>query len=186
MSMDLNMREAVSALTDGERPGESLAEVVDHLIFDQQLKKQWANDHLIGDAMRMALPANVAPNLAERVRAVVDSEPIQLPTRRRSARVMKPVVGFALAASVAVLAILGVRTIEQPQAPVTAVVADVQLPRTQLPTPILTSGNRWNVDRRSVEDRLNGYLVNHSEYAGYGVQGMLPYARIVGYDASQP
>ena len=33
------------------------------------------------------------------------------------------------------------------------------------------------------EARLNVYLVNHNEYAGNGVRGVLPYVRIVGYQS---
>jgi len=40
----------------------------------------------------------------------------------------------------------------------------------------------WNDARPGVEARLNGYLLTHNEYLAGGVRGMLPYARIVGYD----
>jgi len=42
---------------------------------------------------------------------------------------------------------------------------------------------QWDA-QPEVEARLNGYLVSHSEYLGNGMRGMLPYARIVGYDSS--
>jgi hypothetical protein len=41
----------------------------------------------------------------------------------------------------------------------------------------------WNDARPAVEARLNAYLLNHNEYLAGGVRGMLPYARVVGYDA---
>ena len=40
----------------------------------------------------------------------------------------------------------------------------------------------WADARPAVEARLNGYLLNHNEYLAEGVRGMLPYARVVGYD----
>lgn len=180
------LRESVSALVDGEHPHEDVAGVIGELTSDEQLRAQWASHHLIGDAIRAALPRQVTTGLARQVRQLVDAEPVQLPTRQRRNRVLRPVVGFALAASVATLAIIGVRSIERPITPELPLVGEVQQPRSRLPVTILASGNRWNVEPRSVETRLNTYLVNHSEYAGYGVQGMLPYARIVGYDTSQP
>lgn len=41
----------------------------------------------------------------------------------------------------------------------------------------------WNDARPAVEARLNDYLLDHNEYLADGVRGMLPYARVVGYDA---
>jgi hypothetical protein len=40
----------------------------------------------------------------------------------------------------------------------------------------------WNDAAPAVEKRLNGYLLNHNEYLSGGVRGLLPYARVVGYD----
>jgi sigma-E factor negative regulatory protein RseA len=42
----------------------------------------------------------------------------------------------------------------------------------------------WERQPVPVGSRLNGYLVQHNEYAASsGVQGVLPYVRIVGYDS---
>ena len=41
----------------------------------------------------------------------------------------------------------------------------------------------WNDARPAVEARLNGYLLDHNGYLADGVRGMLPYARVVAYDA---
>jgi hypothetical protein len=47
------------------------------------------------------------------------------------------------------------------------------------------ASNRWSATQPTIEARLNRYLVTYSESAGYGVSGMMPYARVVGYDASE-
>ncbi|MDH5593931.1 MAG: anti-anti-sigma factor, partial [Gammaproteobacteria bacterium] len=49
---------------------------------------------------------------------------------------------------------------------------------------VRVSGTRWDVKQPAVESRLNSYLVNHNEYSN-GMQGVLPYARIVGYDSEK-
>ena len=184
--MNDKSREAVSALVDGEARQAGIDEPLNELASHAELRTDWAAYHLIGDAMRASLPDTVTTNLAARVRAGVDEEPVVLSIGRARNRFVRPAAGFALAASVALFAILAVRGIDRPVVPQTSAIAEIQQPRVGLPDTVLASGNRWNVQRRSVEDRLNGYLVNHNEYAGYGVQGMLPYARIVGYDTSQP
>jgi len=43
----------------------------------------------------------------------------------------------------------------------------------------------WNTTEPAVANRLNGYLVNHSERLGGPIGGMHPYARIVGYDTTE-
>jgi hypothetical protein len=43
---------------------------------------------------------------------------------------------------------------------------------------------QWNTTEPAVAKRLNGYLVNHSEYLDGPMRGLHPYARIVGYDST--
>ena len=48
-------------------------------------------------------------------------------------------------------------------------------------TGLQQAGIRWNTSQQ-VERRLNNYLLNHSEYISTSPRGMMPYARIVGYE----
>ena len=41
---------------------------------------------------------------------------------------------------------------------------------------------QWNVSQPAVQERLNAYLVDYSGHLGTDLRGMLPYARVVGYD----
>lgn len=104
--------------------------------------------------------------LRDRVRQAVAAEPIALQTRRSKDIWARPVAGFALAASVAVMAIIGIRFFNYPpaQAPL---LAEAKIPKDNLPT---------------VQAHLQHYLVNYSEYLDNGMRGMLPYARIASYD----
>ena len=190
--MNDKLRESISALADDEQLPDDSSDAMSRLLSEPELQQEWAQHHLIGEAMRNTLPDTPVTDLAERVRTMVDAEPVSISNAKRrkteqagSQRLLRPLTGLALAASVATVVILGVRSIEQPASPALERVVEVQQPTSELPPTVLTSGNRWNVSQRSLEDRLNAYLVNHSEYAGYGVQGMLPYARIVGYDAAE-
>jgi sigma-E factor negative regulatory protein RseA len=99
---------------------------------------------------------------------------------------LKPLAGLAVAASVAVVAVLAVQQARAPT-PGTAQVATTSQPA-QSQTYVRVQGTRWqaqpgNVQAPQVDNRLNEYLVNHSEYAASGgMPGMLPYVRVVGYD----
>jgi sigma-E factor negative regulatory protein RseA len=106
-----------------------------------------------------------------------------------------------LAASVATVAVInapGFLGLNDPSQPVTAVninskptqpVVTVANINQVTPTPAThqtVPGTRWkNLKEPSLESRLNGYLVNHSEYAapGTGIR-VMPYATFVGYDSN--
>jgi sigma-E factor negative regulatory protein RseA len=89
----------------------------------------------------------------------------------------------AIAASVAVVAVLTVTGVEQSadrsggsQVAVAdkSAVAVVQEDAAE---------ERWDRIEPRINKRLSGYLVNHSEYAASrSAQGVMPYARIVGYE----
>ncbi len=175
--MNNELREAISALTDGEAPEASSSKIIDRLIHDKAARAAWTRYQLISDALRERLPPHLAEDLPGRVRGAIGAEPTYLPATRRPIRVLKPLGGLALAASVAAAAILGVRGLDHAPATQSLVANSI--------APGVPSSNRWSIDRPAVEARLNAYLVNHSEYAGHGMRGMLPYARIVGYDASE-
>ena len=115
---------------------------------------------------------------------------------------------MALAASVAVVAVLAVRGVDpgprQPdiathqataQQQRLAVSSAVPVTGAAIPAAAIVQGEgrdrpatlrrlHWNTTEPAVANRLNGYLVNHSEHLGGPIGGMHPYARIVGYDTS--
>ena len=187
--MTESTREDLSALVDGEMEEADAHKVIDKLMADPRLMAEWARHHLISDVLRGKNPVVPAGDLALRVSEAVAAEPVLsadvVPLRPATptASPWKPLAGLALAASVATVAILGARNWDSsPAGPQVA-----QAPaaaKTQ--TAAVQSGKmRWDVKGRSVEARLNRYLVNHSEYLNNGMQGMLPYARIVSYDAGR-
>jgi sigma-E factor negative regulatory protein RseA len=173
--MSEEIREGLSALVDGELEEAQAGELIDHVLSDSELKLAWERYYFVTDAVRNKV-SDIAPgNLAQRVRLEVESEPVPLTQRRERWVPRKPVIGLALAASVATLAVIGVYTLQGKEES-----ASLQ-PLAQMTTtdPV---GMRWNISQPTIESRLNGYLVNHSEYLGNGMQGMHPYARIVGYN----
>ena len=105
---------------------------------------------------------------------------------------------MALAASVAVVAILAVRGLgdlpgqpQSAQAPPAQVAASrpasiiaVSSPSDRPYRPAALKRLQWNTTDSAVAKRLNGYLVNHSEYLGGPTRGLHPYARIIAYDST--
>ena len=163
--------------------------------------------------MRRHLSEQPGLRLNERVRQAVSTEPAAvhaLPARKRPG--VHPLAGLALAASVAMVAILGLYALSplesqpletassassyvrtQPVGPATGEVNEATGGVTPVVRLVHEAGERgsldeaatrltWNDAAPGVANRLNGYLVTHNEYLVNGMRGMLPYARIVAYD----
>ncbi len=117
------------------------------------------------------------------------------------ARTRNPVLGYAIAASISAIAIAGLYQLNQGSQlsqPMTHSVASNQQPATQQPAleniswshevkqePVLVE-NRYPLSRIPNET-LHRYIVNHNEHsiAMPAQGGMLPYARLVGYEGTQ-
>ena len=181
-SKDADKRERLSALMDGQAMPRQVGPGIDALLNDSELQRAWSRYWLISDALKQNLPGTVGSELYERVKQSVsaEAEPSQWKPRARAGRwsARGPAIGLALAASVAVVGLLGVltfgdRTVEKRETVVARLEPTVIRER---PTRM-----RWDIGQPRVEERLNSYLVNHSEHES-GVRGMLSYARVVGYD----
>ncbi len=184
-------RESLSALFDGETT--DYAPLLNRLMADPDWQATWVRYHLISETIKNALPNTLSTDFATRVAAAVDREPIPvrpLPIRPNALPAWyKPLTGFALAASVALVTIFGVRLWhkylpEEPEGWVS------QAPASIPPTALVTAAS----PPRTVEvsavptvpthSRLNDYWINHNEYASFNsVSSVLPHARLVG---SQP
>src|SRR5262245_47992792 len=102
------LREQMSAFCDDALPAEESALLVRRLESDGELMKTFACYQLIGASMRREPDASA---LAARVRSALQGEPLA-PVRRRAVHwqaLLRPAVGVSLAATVALLAITGVR-----------------------------------------------------------------------------
>ena len=189
-------REQTSAFLDGEFREAKPDRVVDALYGNPELRRAWARFHLIGDAMRGVGPVPGAHSIAGEVGATLSEEKI-VPLKPRLRRPgFGPLTGLALAASVSAVAILGIHSLDDGRDTPSPGVAVASRPEA------VAAGSADNVPgeetRRSdyeparlqwsdvapdTEARLNAYLVNHNEFAGNGVRGVMPYVRLVGYQS---
>ncbi len=169
----------LSALMDGELEAPAMEAALDELLADEKLRQTWGHYHLARDAMREGLAAEQG-ELGARVHRALEDEPaasvIRLERKRGISHYTKPVIGFALAASVAMFAVLGVIKLQGPSGGPELLAQNAGA--------VQTAAIRWDVARPAVEDRLNSYLVHHSEYQSAPMHGMLPYVRVVGYNSS--
>jgi len=100
--------EQLSALLDGEQDSDH-TKILDKLINDQGMKDTWSRYHLIGDCLRGHLPEKISSHVSTQVSNALRDEPTILapPTTKRFN--IKPIAGFAIAASVAMVAVFGLQ-----------------------------------------------------------------------------
>lgn len=163
--MTANAHEQLSALLDGELPEAEVAMVVRRVARDDALRAAALRYSLIGDALRDELPAVRPANLVARVRAEIDAAPAPMAEPARGTRgnkVARLVAGFAVAASVAIVALVALPGRQQEAAPpaltATEVVSPVPAQGLMVP-PVYTRAAGGG------PDRLTRYYVNHTEYA---------------------
>ena len=178
------LHEQLSALVDDELTEPEQALLTRRLGTDADLHGRLARYQLISDALRNQLPDRIDPAFTARVQAAVRDESAKaaaVPGSQRLATLLKPVAGLALAASVAVVAVLSLQSVREDVAPLPAVAnapSSADFIRAEnTPQPAV---------RPRPDKNLDIYLVNHNEYAvNRGMQGMLPYVRIVSDDMSR-
>mgnify|MGYP001813223703 FL=1 len=186
--MSDEIREQLSALIDDELSDLERPLLLGRLQRDIELRECLGRYQLIGEVLRGDGSVSTL-SVARRVREAVEREavggPPQSQPAQRSASHWKPLAGVGVAASVALLALLGITTLrETDTANVPALASGDTVPR------VAGAGGvqegQWDRIEPRIEERLSGYLVNHSEYAASrAVQGVMPYVRIVGFDNEQ-
>ena len=173
--------EQLSALIDDELMHET-SSAIDNLLEDDQAKEIWTRYHIIGDSLRGHLPERYE-NTAVRVSMEIASEPTILAPKKRAPDLMKPVMGFAIAASVAAVAIFNVQ--QANRAPTTG---QPEIVQSSIATNLSTIASSQRVNQQdnqaqSPDPRLSRYLVNYNEYRmNTGVRGMPPHVRMVAND----
>ena len=170
------LNEQLSALVDDELGEPEQALLLRQLARDAGLRERLARYQIISDALRSNLPHRVDTGFCQRVHLALEQEAeIHTAFPPRIKNLLRPLTGVALAASVAVVGVLSLQSARQ-QAPEIASAPGVNdyIRADNTPAPAAP---------RNSARGLDVYLVNHNEYAvNRGMQGMLPYVRIVGQD----
>ena len=189
MRKDIN--EFLSTLVDGEH-GKNKG-ILEELIHDDDMKGTWNRYHLIRDCLRGNLTNNIYNNFTSKVSQTLENEPTVRTSKKTKLFKQESIIGFAIAASVAILAILSIQyktnlpsiTIED------AVVMDQSIVEPKFETfsfpeaPISPAAIKQS-SNSITEQRLNNYLINHSKYKhNVRMNGVLPYARIVTIESKE-
>lgn len=184
-----NMKEKLSAFIDGELDQKESAEMLRALQQDDELRLAWARYFLVRDAMNGASVSAVAHDFASRVSQTVAVEPTVLAPKAIQAgksslsRATRIIGQLAIAASVAAIAIIGLRNIVPDQADTTSFKIAQNAGQGSF---IRVGATRWDKSKADAENELNMYLAAHNRHSpAASMKGMMSYVHVVGYDARQ-
>jgi sigma-E factor negative regulatory protein RseA len=185
--------EQLSALVDGAVDDRQRQSLFSRLGEERDLRSCWGRYHLIGDALRGEPAAASARDIAARVRERLADEPVviapALAWRGRRPVWLRPVVGLAAAASFGAAVVVLLPRSEPPTAPPVVAAGLPATPVAPAETPAQwlvvqqVPVTRWQARDPDVEQDLQRFLADHSEFAATGVKGAMPLVTVVGYDA---
>lgn len=222
--MNERMNESLSALADGEADELEIRRLLNQMQEEDELRERWHRYQMIGALMRDEPAYSV--DLSKGIMQVLDGEPMdEVPARQVSgldvshaaapAQVEenahhRPRSGWltsgAVAASVALVVLLGARFMESgssvmTEEPRVASNSPVLAPLTAeaVTAPVMTSMTAADVlasndvdtsepvldeaRLREAQQRLHDYVMQHSQQAAMGTgRGLLPYARVTSYE----
>jgi sigma-E factor negative regulatory protein RseA len=157
------MNEAISRLMDGDAGDPELERLCRECEGGAEAMRTWVAYHVIGDAMRGS--GTLAPGFSHRFEARFAGEPTMLAPRARIAHRANAV--WAIAATVAAVAVVGWTAVSLTDAPTTAIA------RARQASDVHASALR----PQSVPE---DYLLAHQEYSpATAMQGVGPYLRAV-------
>ncbi len=179
----------LSAMVDDELEDMEIDLALRRLSRDGDARDRWERYHLISDVMQDHLPAALDTDFAARIRQAIEAEPSPRPAAKPLPAWYKPVTGFGLAASVALMALFGLKLNQTDALQPTAQFAAATPTRLTPPAfPPVQAGATFGLAENPgepVEARLSSYLVNHNGYASLNsMHGVVPYVRMVGYQSS--
>jgi negative regulator of sigma E activity len=207
---DLN--EKLSLLLD-DYTDENIGTTIDEVTGDVNLQYRSRRYRIIGEALRNELPPAIDTGFHSAVMAKIHDQataPNPVPTIAQESAVrhsllswmtLKPLAGLAVAASVALVTVALWQPLKQESGqPGDGLVSadqekiqqlagqQLQTDAVTVSTRVQTPGTRWKVESASpvpgMQQKLNAYLVNHTEQSN-SMQGLIPQARVAGFDAQQ-
>ncbi|VAW81127.1 hypothetical protein MNBD_GAMMA12-3445 [hydrothermal vent metagenome] len=181
------VKEQISAMLDGELSVQEQGLLLRQIARDKSLQQTFKRYQLIHDSMSNQLPSQLDLGFADRMHHLIENEetsqPVVAETQSLSHRFFKPLIGIAVAATVAIVVLFSSNIQLQPDndndGDLIAGVSDAD-------KDFRVNPMRWNTSVAAVRVNLNSLLVNHSEYtSSTNIQGMMQYVRIAGYDVEQ-
>ena len=171
-------REHLSTLMDGELERDAREFILRRLSHDDKLSARWRRYHMVRACLQRELSS--AADLTGRVSAAIGTEP-GLASTSTASRWLKPISGAAIAASVAVVALVGINSslLERGQPELVA----EQPGFVSQPTPFDWSFAQplvpvsFSETTAADRQRISGYVLRHNQAAGS--VGFVSYVPIV-------
>ena len=162
-----NASEKLSAFLDDDLDPRQEGILLEELRADDVLLGKYHRYQMIRAGLRSDRSVMPDASFARSVREAIDREPVVLAPRRPRHELRERLTTFAIAASIATLAVLVVRSVNH----YSPVKAGEMLAHVNLSTPVV---------RASMEPDLREYLNMHNESAYLsGAQGLMPSVRLV-------
>lgn len=207
--MSDEIKEKVSAFLDGELDERQLAALNEQVKSSPQLRSRLNRYALISESIKGNAVTTNAEGIADIVSKVIENEPTIIAPVSRPPAGKAPATpeagwktwfaGGAIAATVATLALINFDILEMQQGTSESFPVTVQMqPQSQSQSqpfrqPVMNSfaqpaSTQWSISRKhtpapEVEQELNQFLIEHSEYTNQaGMPGLVPYATFVVYD----
>jgi sigma-E factor negative regulatory protein RseA len=185
--MNKESREHISSLMDGEISRETGRFVVRRLGADQELSATWARYHLVRDCLRHQHGGLAHDDLVGRTRRSIEREALAPPSRRWSPGWVRPAMGLAVAASVALMAIVAVgpgdQAVPAPGSAGSEVAERSALQSFTSPnglTPAPATQQASLLGGSASSSRMNAYLLRHYQATGAtGGKGFVSFVPIV-------
>lgn len=168
--------EPISALIDGELEPKAADFLIRRLSDDEKMHQYWQRGHLIRACLQHEFNGPVS--LVDRLQAALESEAVPQRTGRWST-LMQMGIGGAVAASVAIVAVLGLAdridsgnpASQQASGPgftSQSTALDRQFSAPATPAGFGTANRSANVDgaESTTQQRINRYMIRHSQAAG--------------------
>lgn len=168
--------ELFSALVDNQHPLD--ATWLEEIKSDPEAADRWQRYHLIGDALRGELPAQMSFDITDRVAAALDEEPALLAPKATETKAKprglqgfwRPVAQMAVAASVALVAVIGVQQYgaksDVPQPVSNPVLSTLPAIGTAAPVSLEAgppNGEQGRLIQAEQQRRVNAYLQDHAQ-----------------------
>ena len=176
------MKQALSALIDGDMPSDGVQLHLDRLKNDAELRRTWDTYYLIGDTLR----GDIRPNLCGRVAARLNAEPTVLAPRRRGSALQRAAwYSLSAAAGVAAVALVvwtafpSLRPVPQ-LASNPAATIEAANPAADTVTAVGGGVPAAEPNPQLSASEVQDYLFAHQSYSrSSALQGVAPYARTV-------
>lgn len=198
--MNERMGESLSALMDDEANDMELERVLTQVSDDGELRETWKRYHLAHSSVRGDQIAYVDWDISARVQAALADEKINTrstPITSTGQRMVRPLISFAVAASVAATVVVGGqqlaqlggadsypsgRSIATSASPVGMInslgATAVQASYGTQAIPVLQPATR-SAYQDLAQRRLHRYMQEHAEHAALNSpQGLVPFARV--------